>query len=139
MAITAMQMFAARRGLETGLAMNDAFQQQAQAELNSQALEIQMQEIETRTKMQIQNIYQQSEKVQSHQVAAFISGGVELSGSAMTVISDTIHAAAEAAYVRQRVSDYDRMGIAMEQHKFEQMASNETLYLNLAAATIGGV
>lgn len=131
-------MFAAQRGVETAVKFNEVFRQQAQAQLQSGQLARQMEEIESRTKMQLQNIYQASEKVQSAQISAFVSGGVELSGSAMSVISDTINDAAEAAYIRQRESDYDRMSIGIEKFAYDDMASNETMMLGLAAATLGG-
>lgn len=134
-----LAMMGAKAGFETAVAFNQAFQSQAQAQLQSGALQRQMEEIDLRTKMQIRNIYKQSEKVQSAQTAAFTAGGVELSGSAMSVVSDTINDAAEAAYIRQRESDYDLMVIGMQKHGYDKMASNETLMLNLASATIGGV
>jgi hypothetical protein len=135
----AMAIFAAQRGLETGLQMKSAFDAQATAAIQASMLEMQMQEIESRTQMQIQNIYKQGEKVVSEQQAAFIKGGVELSGSAMSVISDTLNDAATAAYIRQRESDYELIGIAGQKGYYEQMASNENLWLNLTAAGINGV
>lgn len=138
MAVPAMAMFAAQRGAETAIKWNEAFQAQAQAQLQSGALQMQMEEIQLRTDMQIRNIYKTSEKVQSAQTAAFTAGGVEISGSAMSVISDTINNAAEAAYIRQREANYDLLSTGMEKYKYDQMGSNETLMLKLATATIGG-
>lgn len=132
-----MAMMAAKSGMGAALAMNDAFRQQAAAALQSGALQIQMDEIQARTKMQIQNIYKTSEKVQSAQTAAFVAGGVEISGSALSVISDTINDAAQAAYIRQRESDYDTMSIGMEKYAQDQAASNETMLLKVGAGLIG--
>jgi hypothetical protein len=136
--MSALALFAAQRGIQTGFAIKEAFDAQAQAEMQSASIERQMVEIEERTKMQIQNIWQGSEKVEANQKAAFIAGGVELTGSAMSVISDTLNNAARAAYIRQRESDYDLMSLSMEQTQYDKMASNETLWLNIAAAGLGG-
>lgn len=135
----AMAIFAAQRGLETGLAMKSAFDSQAQAEMQSANFEYQMSEIRSRTDTQIANIYQQGEKVAAEQTASFIKGGVELSGSAMSVISDTLNNAAKAAYIRQRETDYELIGIAGQKGYYDQMASNESLWLNLTAVGLNGV
>lgn len=135
----AMALFAAQRGIETGLAMKGAFDSQAMARAQSANMERQMSEIEARSKMQLQNIYQQSDKVVATQQAAFITGGVKLSGSAMSVISDTLNDAAQAAYIRQRETDYDLMSLSIEKAGYDQMASNESLLLNLGVAGVNGV
>lgn len=136
--MSAMQLFAAQKGIETGLAMKGAFDAQATARAQAASMERQMQEIEARTRMQIQSIHQQSEKVVATQQAAFISGGVKLTGSAMSVISDTLNDAAQATYIRQRETDYDLIGLSMEKASFDKMASDETLLLGLTAAGIQG-
>jgi hypothetical protein len=133
-----LAMMGAKHAAGTAIGWYEAFQSQAQAQLQSGALQYQMDEIESRTKQQIQNIYKYSDKVTSNQEAAFQSAGVEMSGSAMSVVSDTLNNAAEAAYIRQRESDYDLLSVGMEKYKYDQMASNETLLLNLATTTIGG-
>lgn len=133
----ALTLFAVQRGMQAGAGIGDAFKQQAYAALKSDMMQRQMDEIETRTKMQIENIYKQAEKVQSHQVAAFISGGVTLSGSAMSVVSDTMADAAQAAYIRQRESDYDVSSLMIEKSQYDAAASSETLMLNIAASSIG--
>lgn len=136
--MSALALFAAQKGIQTGFAMKDAFDSQAQAEMSSAAIERQMTEIQERTKMQIQNIWQSAAKVEGGQKAAFISGGVELTGSAMSVVSDTLNNAAMSAYIRQRETDYEMMSLDMKQEQFDKMASNETLLLNLSAAALGG-
>jgi hypothetical protein len=135
---SSVALLAASHGIDTALKIKNAFDEQVQAKFLSLGLEKQMQEIEARTQMQIQNIYKQSDKIVAQQEAAFISGGVELSGSAMSVISDTINNAAEASYIRQREADYELLGIAMKKSQYDSMASNETLLFSLAAAGIGG-
>ena len=136
--MSAMALFAAQRGIETGLAMKGAFDSQQLALQQSANLEMQMEEIQTRTNMQIQNIYQKSEKVVAAQEAAFTKAGVQISGSAMSVISDTLNDAAKSAYIRQRETDYDLMGISMDKAHYDRMGSTETLLLNLGAAGLKG-
>lgn len=136
--MSALALFAAQKGIQTGFAMKEAFDAQAQAELASASIEHQMEEIKQRTQMQIQNIWQASAKIEANQKAAFIAGGVELTGSAMSVVSDTLNNAAMAAYVRQRETDYEMMSLEMKQEQYDKMASNETLLLNLSAAALGG-
>lgn len=144
MAVPAMALFAAQRGIETSLAVKGAMDAQVIAKYQSAAIENQMNEIENRTKIQIQQIHQQSDKVVASQQEAFISGGVRLSGSAMSVISDTLNNAAQSAYIRQRETSYELIGSAMEKANYDKMASNETLMLNiggsmlLGAASLGG-
>lgn len=133
-----MAMFAASRGMQTGAAMGEAFARQAYAELKSEVIDTRMSEISSRADAEIRNIYAQGEKVVSEQVSAFTKGGVEISGSAMTVISETLANAAEAAYIRRREADYELMGLGMEQAQMDQMASNEALLMNLASAGMQG-
>lgn len=129
----------AATGIDLGLKMGEAFQQQYAAQAASFNLQRQMDEIDWRTDAAIQDIYKTSEKVQSNQVAAFIKGGVEISGSALSVLSDTISDAASAAYIRQRESDYDKLGLAISKAGYDRMASNEALLLNMGSTAIGGI
>lgn len=136
--MSAGAIFAVSRGLEVASGINSAFQEQAYASIQEGLISRQMDEINTRTNMQIAQINQQAEKVSATQQAAFISGGVQVTGSAMDVISDTLNDAAQSAYIRRREADYDLMGLAMNKQQYHSMASNETLLLKSAAATLGG-
>lgn len=133
-----MALFAASRGLQTGAAMGEAFAHQTFAKLKSDAIDMRMREISARADSEIKNIYAQGEKVVAEQTAAFTKGGVEISGSAMTAISDTLANAAEAAYVRRREADYELIGLAMERAQMDYMASNEALLMNLTSAGLQG-
>lgn len=137
--MNSQQYSAAARGLEFAGAMYGAYQDQAYAAIQAGNMQRQMEEIEARTKMELVQINLQSEKVVANQQAAFISGGVELSGSAMSVVSDTLNDAAQAAYIRRREADYDLGSLAIEKAQYKSAASSETLMLKIAAAGVGTV
>lgn len=137
--MSALAIFAAQRGLQTALEIKQARDAQVQAEFSAAAIERQMGEIQDRTKEQVNNIWAQAEKVSAIQQGAFISGGVELTGSALSVVSDTMNNAARAAYIRQRETDYEMIGLAFNKGQYEQMASDETLLLRIGAAGVNGV
>jgi hypothetical protein len=135
--MSAQAIFAVSRGLEAASGINSAFQEQAYAQLQEGLIQKQMDEINTRTNMQIAQINKEAEKFTAKQEVGFISGGVELTGTPMNVISDSLNDAAQAAYIRRREADYDLMGLAMDKSQYHRMASNETLILKAATATIG--
>jgi hypothetical protein len=127
-----------QRGMEAGQNIGEAYRQHAFAAAKQDELTRKMDEIESRTKMNIQDIAAKRERVQSEQVAAFVSAGVELTGSPMSVVSDTLNEAAQAAFIMQREADYDMISAAKEQAQIKEAGSRMNLMLNIAAATVGG-
>ncbi len=137
MTVSSKALYGGVAGIEMAMSLNSAFQEQAYAQLQSDMMQRQMDEIESRTQIEIYNINKSSEKVVANQQAAFIMGGVELSGSAMNVISDTMNDAAEAAYIRQRETDYEMVSSTMEKTAFDRAASTEAFTLKMLAAGLG--
>lgn len=136
--VDSLTLFGISRGIQTGSGIGDAFRQQAAAGLKADALQTQMDEIAVRTKMQSAKIAQKAERAVAEQTASFVSAGVEISGSAMSVLADTVSNAAEAAYIRQREAAYDMEVMAAEKGALDKAASNTTLLLNATAAGISG-
>lgn len=134
----ALALMAGQHATGTLMGIKGAFDARAAAEIASMQIQMQKDEIAARTKMQIGQIHRQAEKVVASQEASFISGGVTLSGSAMSVISDTINDAAMATYIRQRESDYELMGLSMQQSEYDSAASDKALWMNIGTSVLGG-
>ena len=128
---------AAAAGLQLAAGINTAFQEQAFAQLQSFNIKRQMDEIEDRTNIEIGKINQKAEKVVASQTAAYISSGVELSGSAMSIVSDTLSDAAQETFMRQRETDYTLMSMGMEKHQMDKMGSNEAMLMKIGTSAIG--
>jgi hypothetical protein len=137
--MAAPALFAAQAGLKTFQGIQQAYQMKAMAELKLEALDMQTAEMQARTRMQIDKIHQRSDQIRSEQEAAFVKSGVTMSGSAMSVVSDTLSQAAEAAYIRQRETNYDIMSLAGEKAAAKSAASNSQLLFNIATSAAGGV
>jgi hypothetical protein len=123
--------------MELASGLGSAVSQQAYAEFQSGMMERQMAEINARTGMQIASVNASAEKVVAVQEAAFANAGVKLSGSAMSVVSDTMNDAAQAAYIRRREADYALMSTSIEKSQYDFMAKNEQMYLKMAGAGLG--
>lgn len=135
---SALHLFAAQRGMETGTNISSAFRQQAYAQLMSESVQLKMSEISRRADMNIKEIHTSGERVVAEQTAAFISGGVDMTGSSMSVISDTLSNAAKAAYIARRESDYELEALSGEKGQFKAMASKSALQMGIATSIIGG-
>lgn len=135
--MSALALMGIQRGMQAGQGIGDAFRAQAAAEIQAMNLERQIAEIEGRNKLALQEIYKQGDEVAAEQIGAFISGGVELTGSAMSVVSDTLNNAAKSAFMRQREVDYTLGSLEMEKKQFERAASTTNLLLNMGTAVMG--
>lgn len=135
--MSAQGLFAASAAIEFTSSVNAAYKEQAYAQFQSSQMQRQMDEIEGRSKLELRKMGEHAEKVVAGQEVSFIKAGVELSGSAMSVISDTLNDAAQAAYIKQRETDYDLGSSAMEKKSYDLAASDSNLYLKIAAAGLG--
>lgn len=135
---SALALFAASRGLQTGQGIGQAAQQREFGRLQADLLASQMQEIDKRASIEIGQIFAKGERVVAEQEVAFVKGGVEMEGSAMTVISETMADAAEAAYIRRKEADYEMVGLAMQEASMREAASDQNFYMNSIAAVLGG-
>ena len=121
------------RGMQAGMALGDAYKSKTNAEMQSSAIEMQMQEIDARADVTVENIQRRGERVVAEQKAAYQKSGFALEGSAMEVVADTLENASEAAMLARRQADYDMMGLAMQQAAFDEQASDINFILNSAA------
>lgn len=121
------------RGVQGGMAIGDAYKAKVNAQMQSSAIEMQMQEIDARSNIAVHEINKQGERVKAAQEGAYIKAGVEMEGSAMEVVSDTLADAAEAAMISKRQADYDMIGLAMQQAAADSQASDLNFLLNSAA------
>jgi len=133
----ALSIFAMQRGMEGGQGIGEAYKQHAFSQLRADEFDRKMQEMNDRTKYNIANIDAKRERVQSELLSAFISGGVEMTGSAMSVVADTLNEAAQAAYIMQRESDYDMISASKEKAQIKEAGSRMNMLLNMAAASVG--
>ena len=136
--MTSQQLYAMQAGAETGQAIGAALQAQVFHELQAGSIQRQMDELAIRNRNNQQQIYKGAEKVQSQQQAAYTAGGVDVSGSAMSVISDTLSNAAQAAYIQQREYDYNRENMGLKQSIEENAGSDMNTFLSIAAAGVSG-
>jgi type II secretory pathway component PulF len=134
----AMALFGVRRGIETGQQISEAFNQQSLAQLNSDSLRMKLKEIERRATEFSRDTSERADKTVSYQQAAFTQAGVKLTGSSLSVMSDTLNKAARESFLRQREMDYESATIATKKAAYDRMASNETLFLSLATAGVSG-
>lgn len=135
--MASLAIFAAARGMEAGQGISEAYKQKVFASLQADAVKNQIKEIDKRASIEIGQVFEQGERVVAEQTAAFIKGGVDLSGSAMDVISDTMSDAAEAAYVRRREADYEMIGLKMQEASLREAGSDLNFFLNSLSA-VGG-
>lgn len=135
--MSAIALMGISRGMEAMKGIGDAYRAQAAAEVASMNIARQIEEIEGRNSLALQEIYKQGDEAVAEQSAAFISGGVELSGSAMSVLSDTLNNAAKASYMRQRETDYQVGSLMIEKGAYDSAASNKNLYMNMASSILG--
>lgn len=133
----ALAVFGIARGLEAAQGVTEAYQQKVFSELNAAILGDQMQSIEDDITTSLRHVKEKSKRVVSEQEMAFVKGGVELEGTAMDVIGDTVANAAEAAYLRRRQADYQLTQIAGEKAALEEASSDMNFLLN-AATAVGG-
>lgn len=131
---SSLAVFAAARGIGAGQQIGEAYKQHIFASLQSDALQAQMREIDERATLDIEQTFREGERVVSEQTSAFVKGGVDISGSAMEVLSDTLSDAAEAAFVRRRESDFELMGLGMREAALDSLSSDMNLFLNVASA-----
>lgn len=134
---SSLAIFAAARGMEAGQGIADAYKTKVFAELQYNAVQSQIEEIDKRASIEIGQTFSQGERIVAEQTAAFVKGGVELEGSAMDVISDTMSDAAEAAYIRRREADYEIVGLEMQKASLKEASSDLNFYLNSLSA-VGG-
>jgi len=134
---SSLAIFAAARGMQAGKEIGAAYKQKVFGELQADALKNQMAEIDSRASIQIGQIFAQGEQVVAEQTGAYIKSGVELSGSAMDVLSDTMADAAEAAYIRRREADYQITGLSMQEASLREASSDLNFFLNSASAAGG--
>lgn len=124
-------------GLQLASGVNQAFQEQAYAQLQSGMMQRQMEELEYRNKVNLRQIAEKAEKVTAAQTGAYVMAGVEISGSAMDVISDTMNDAAQAQYMRMREHEYTMSNLAMDKYNMDARGSNQALFLKIASAGLG--
>ena len=134
---SALAIFAASRGMEAGQGISEAYKQKLFAKLQADAIKNQINEIDKRASIEIGQIFEQGGRVAAEQKAAYIKGGVELEGSAMDVISDTLSDAAEAAYIRRREADYEIVGLEMQRGSLKEAASDMNFYLSSLSSIMG--
>lgn len=120
--------------MQAGKGVADAYKQRLFSRLQEDAITNQMSEITTQTNNTVTQIQAQGKKVISAQEQAYLKGGVELEGSAMDVISETMSDVAEASYARQREAGFQLEGAAMDRAKAKQAGSDLNFLLNSAAA-----
>ena len=130
---SSLAMMGMMRGAQAGMAVGDAYKAKLNAEMQSAAIGMQMEEISDRAEISSRNIIKQGERVQAEQQGAYIKAGVALEGSAMEVVSDTVAEAAESAMLTRRQADYDMMGLAMQQASLDEKSSDLNLLLNSTA------
>jgi len=133
----ALAIFAASRGIQAGQGLGDAYKTKLFSSLQAEAVKNQIHEVDKRASIEIGQIFAQGERVASEQTAAFIKGGVELEGTAMDVLSDTMSDAAEAAYIRRREADYEIVGLEMQRASLKEASSDMNFFLNSLSA-VGG-
>lgn len=129
-----LAIFAAARGMEAGQGISQAYQQKLFAKLQADAVKNQIREIDKRASIEIGQIFAQGERVTAEQTAAFIKGGVDIEGSALDVLSDTMSDAAEAAYIRRREADYEMVGLEMQRASLQEASSDLNFFLNSLSA-----
>lgn len=129
----ALALFAISRGLQANQQIKDAYQQQVVARLSAESIQRQMDEINDRTNIEIANINKQRDRTLSEQQASYIYSGASMTGSAMSVLSDTISQAAEATYIARRETDYELQNLAAKKAGFDYAARNRELLDNLLA------
>jgi hypothetical protein len=134
---SSLAIFAAARGMQAGQGIGDAYKQKVFAKLQADAVKNQISEIDKRASIEIGQIFAQGERVAAEQTAAYIKGGVEIEGSAMDTISDTMSDAAEAAYIRRREADYEIVGLEMQKASLKEASSDMNFFLNSLSA-VGG-
>lgn len=135
--MSALALMGIQRGMQAGQGIGDAFRAQAAAEIQAMNLDRQIAEIEGRNKLALQEIYKKGDEVVAEQTAAFISGGVDMTGSAMSVVSDTLNNAAKSAFMRQREVDYTLGSLEMQKRQFERDASTTNLLLRMGTSVLG--
>jgi len=134
---SSLAIFAAARGMEAGQGIGQAYKTKLFSALQAEAMKNQIHEIDQRASIEVGQIYEKGRRVASEQIAAFIKGGVEIEGSAMDTLSDTLSDAAEAAYIRRREADYQIVGLEMQRAALKEASSDMNFFLNSLSA-VGG-
>lgn len=132
----AAKMAVGKRAIENGIGIYEAFNKQLQAQLESNNIQTAINEIEARTNIQVGNIHTQADKVLASQQAAYTKAGVTVSGSAMSVMSDTLNDAAEAIRVKQMEAGYELLGLAMKKGILDRKASSGALMSDILKTSI---
>lgn len=130
------KMALAKRSIENATSIYEAYQEQVQAGILANNVQSAMDEIQVRTDMQVANIFEQADKVVAAQKSSYVKAGVEFSGSAMSVISDTVNDAAEAVFIKQMEANYELQGLAFKKGALERQASNANLLTEIAKGTL---
>ena len=134
---SSLEMMGMLRSAQAGMAIGDAYKNKVNAQMQSAAIQSQMEEIDLRADMAVKDIENQGKKVVAAQEGAFIKAGVKLEGSAMEVVSDTLADAAEAAMIARRQADYDQIGLARQKASLDSQSSDINFILNSAAGAGG--
>ena len=120
--------------MQAGKGVGDAYKLKLFSQLKADAVANQMSQISIATDQQVRQISAQGKKVVSAQEQAFLKGGVELEGSAMDVIAETVADVAEASYIRQMESGFQLENLAMEKSRLDSEGSDINFLLNSAAS-----
>lgn len=90
-----------------GADIAEGYSQWAQNSLQAASIEKRQNEISRRADVSIANLFNQGEQIASKQASAFIKSGVKLEGSALSVMSETMEQATEAARIRRMEADFE--------------------------------
>lgn len=138
MASPSLALMGASRLMQVGSGIAKAYQQKIFAQLQADAIGNAISEIENRASIDSRNRFERGDVVAAEQMSAYTSGGVELEGSAMDVISDTLSDAAESAFIRQKEATYEMVRLSGDKALLEEQASRTNFILNSLAAGLGG-
>lgn len=135
--ITALDYARAGRGFEAAVGLYSIQKESMLADSQAGLIDLQMQEMRANHSMNLDSIRERGDKVVSDQVATFISAGVEMEGSPMSVVSDTMNDAAKEAYILQREHGARMENAARDQAFYKAQGSVESMLLKSAALSFG--
>lgn len=121
-----------------GADIADGYAKWATNSLRASQIEKRQSEINSRADITIANLLEQGEQVADKQEAAFIKAGVKIEGSALSVMSETLENANQAAMIRRREADFELGQMEVEKalaRTKASMAPFETA-LNIAGSVV---
>lgn len=131
--LTALDYSRMGRSVEAAAGLYSIQQEANVADAQAGLIDLQMENMKINHTINLDSVRGRADKVVAEQAAAFISAGVEMEGSPMSVVSDTMNDAAKEAFILQREHSSRMESAARDKAYYESQASTESMLLKTAA------